>query len=79
MWNCFSPPKKKKKSVLSLITFSPNGFGFVKVIMADPEAEARADLEDGVVEAPQTGGGESEVPHEQVGVWSSITIFIHMN
>lgn len=45
--------------------------------MADPEAEARAKLEDGVVEAPLTGGGESGVTHDQVRAWSSVTILIH--
>ncbi|KAK3568296.1 hypothetical protein QTP86_003143 [Hemibagrus guttatus] len=36
------------------------------VLMADPEAEARARLEDGILEAPLTSGGESGVTHEQV-------------
>ncbi|XP_053089833.1 transmembrane protease serine 3 [Pangasianodon hypophthalmus] len=34
--------------------------------MTDPEAEARAKLEDGVVETPLTSGGETGVTHEQV-------------
>ncbi|KAK3543109.1 hypothetical protein QTP70_011233 [Hemibagrus guttatus] len=38
----------------------------LKVLMADPEAEARARLEDGILEAPLTSGGESGVTHEQV-------------
>lgn len=47
--------------------------------MADPEAEARAKLEDGVVEAPLTGGEESGVTHKPVGVRSIMTILIHTN
>lgn len=45
--------------------------------MADPEAEAKAKLEDGILEAPLTGGVESGVTHEQVRVWSSMTFPNH--
>lgn len=42
--------------------------------MAEPELEARARLEDGVVEAPLTGGGENGITEDQVRTKSSMTI-----
>lgn len=53
--------------------------GYVKALMADSEAAASGNLEDEILEAPLTGGGESGVTHEQVKVWSSMTFPIHTN